>query len=64
MYDAYMELGDGDNFRKRLIETGALELVNEFEQVVNSLTDEDFAEMRAAIEEFPLEQFETDADTD
>ena len=65
MYDSYIELSDGDELQKRLIERGAMEIAEEFEQIVYSFTDEEFAEMRAALEEYPLETFDTaDSDTE
>ena len=62
MYDSYVELSDDEILQKRLLEGGATELVKEFEQLVYSFTDEDFAEMRAAIEEYPLENFDSDTE--
>ena len=64
MYDSYLEIPDGDELQKRLIERGATEIVDEFERIVYSFTDEEFAEMRAAIEEYPLETFDKPDDTE
>ena len=63
MYDSYLEIPEGDELQKRLIERGATEIVDEFERIVYSFTDEEFAEMRAALEEYPLETFDKPDDT-
>ena len=64
MYDSYLEVEDGNELQKRLIESGATGLVEDFEKLVYSFTEEDFAEMRAALEEYPPETFdEPDSDT-
>ena len=65
MLDSYLEVEDGNELQKRLIESGAWKVVEEFEKVVYSLTDEDFAEMRAALDEYPQENFDApDSDTE
>lgn len=62
MFDSYLEVEDGNELQKRLIESGAWKVAEEFEKAVYSLTDEDFAEMRAALEEYPLENFDSDTE--
>ncbi len=62
MYDSYLEVEDGNELQKRLLESGAWKVVEDFEKVVYSLTDEDFAEMRAALEEYPIENFDSDTE--
>lgn len=60
MFDAHQEIGNEDTLRARLIESGALELADEVEKLAHSFTDEDFEEMRAALEEFPIEDLNSD----
>ncbi|MBO4400299.1 MAG: serine/threonine protein kinase [Selenomonadaceae bacterium] len=62
MIDSYLEVEDGNELQKRLLESGAWKVTEEFEKVVYSLTDEDFAEMRAALEEYPIENFDSDTE--
>lgn len=65
MLDIYLEIEEGDELQKRLIESGAWKVAEDFEKVVYSLTDEDFAEMRAALDEYPQENFNApDSDTE
>ena len=58
MFDNYQEIESG-TLQARLIEQSALKVAEDFERLAHSLTDEDFAEMHAALEEFPLADSDT-----
>ncbi len=60
MFDAHQEIKNDDPLRARLIENSVLDIATEFEKLAYSFTDEDFEEMRAALEEFPIDDLDSD----
>lgn len=63
MIDTHIEISKENPLQARLIENSALKIAEDFEKVAYSFTDEDFKEMHAALEEYPLESFNFDSDT-
>ncbi len=61
MINNYLE-ADSGTLQARLIEQSALQAAEELEKFAHSFTDEDFAEMHAALEEFPLVDSDTEID--
>ena len=64
MIDTHIEISKENPLQARLIENSALKIAEDFEKVAYSFTDEDFEEMHAALEEYPLESFDFSSDTD
>ena len=60
MYENYEKVKDADPLRAKLIENAMLATTEEFQDVAYSFTDEEIAEIDAALEEYPLEDFDSD----